>query len=59
MRHKRLETTMHYLRAIVLNGEEEYVCKTAKTTEEIIKLTELGYTKTDEIDGLHIYRKRK
>jgi hypothetical protein len=26
LRHKRLETTMHYLRAIVLDAEPEYIC---------------------------------
>jgi hypothetical protein len=50
---------MHYLRAIVLDGEEEYICKTAKTLEEASKLIELGFTKADEIDGIHLYRKRK
>jgi hypothetical protein len=59
LRHKRLETTMHYLRAIVLDAEEEYICKTAKTPEEASKLIELGFTKADEIDGIHLYRKRK
>jgi integrase len=59
LRHKRIETTMHYLRAIVLEGDIEFDCKTAKTPEEITKLVELGYTKADEIDGIHIYRKRK
>ena len=59
LRHKRIETTMHYLRAIVLDGDPEYDCKTAKTPEEITRLIELGYTKQDEIDGIHFYRKRK
>jgi hypothetical protein len=59
LRHKRMETTMHYLRAITLDGEVEYDCKTAKTADEIAKLIELGYTKADEIDGIHFYRKRK
>jgi hypothetical protein len=59
LRHKRMETTMHYLRALVLEGDVEYDCKTAKTADEIQKLVTLGYTKQDEIDGIHIYRKRK
>ena len=59
LRHKRMETTMHYLRAITLEGDVQYDCKTAKTPEEIAKLIELGYTKADEIDGIHFYKKRK
>ena len=54
-----METTMHYLRAITLDGDIQYDCKTAKTPEEIAKLIELGFTKADEIDGIHLYRKRK
>ena len=59
LRHKRLETTMHYLRAIVLNGEEEYICKTATTPEQASKLIELGFTYVQTIDNIHLYRKRK
>jgi len=59
MRHKRLETTMHYLRAIVLDGEEEYVCKTAATPEQASKLIEAGFTYVQTIDNIHLYRKRK
>jgi len=59
LRHKRLETTMHYLRAIVLNGEEEYICKTATTPQEATQLIEQGFQHADTIDGIHLYRKRK
>jgi hypothetical protein len=54
-----METTMHYLRAITLDGDIQYDCKTAKTPEEITKLIELGYTLADTIDNIHFYRKRK
>jgi integrase len=59
LRHKRLETTMHYLRALVLNGEEEYICKTAKTSEEAKALIEAGFSYVQTIDDIHLYRKRK
>jgi hypothetical protein len=59
MRHKRLDTTQDYLRGMKISGEEEYTTKTAKTVEEIQQLIESGFTKHDEIDGIHIYRKRK
>jgi hypothetical protein len=59
MRHRKLETTMHYLRAIDLDAEPEYESATAETVEQIVKLVNAGYTKIDEINGIHIYRKRK
>jgi len=59
LRHKRMETTMHYLRAITLDGDIQYDCKTAKTPEEITKLIELGYTLADTVNDIHFYRKRK
>jgi integrase len=59
LRHKKLETTMHYIRGITLNGEEEYTCKTASNTTEAMKLIEAGFTFIQTIDGIHLYRKRK
>lgn len=59
LRYKRLETTMHYLRAIVLNGEEEYICKTVTTPEQAKALIESGFTYVQTIDNIHLYRKRK
>jgi len=34
-------------------------CKVAETVEEAKALIENGFEKADEIDGVHIYRKRK
>jgi len=59
MRHKKLETTMHYLRAIVLDAEPEYISRTAKTIEEDQQLINAGYQYVTERDGIKIYRKRK
>ncbi|MGD0159802.1 MAG: hypothetical protein ABSB89_05835 [Candidatus Bathyarchaeia archaeon] len=50
---------MHYIRGITINGEEEYITKGATTAEEYMKLIEEGFTKANEIDGIHIYKKRK
>ncbi|MEM4704348.1 MAG: tyrosine-type recombinase/integrase [Candidatus Bathyarchaeia archaeon] len=58
LRHKKLETTMHYIRAINLD-EEEYTCRTAKTVEEATQLIEAGYQYVTEIDGTKLFRKRK
>ena len=57
--HKKIETTMFYTQLITFSESEEYTCKTAKTPEEAAKLIESGFTKADEIDGIHLYRKRK
>jgi len=59
LRHKKLETTMHYLRGIVINGEEEYTVKTATNIKEATELLEHGFQYIQEIDGIKIYRKRK
>jgi len=60
LRHKKLETTMHYIRGITINEDEaEYTSKTATTVKEAQELIDAGFTKADEIDGIHIYRKRK
>jgi integrase len=59
LRHKKLETTMHYIRGIALNGEEEYTCKATNNKEEAIKLIENGFQFVNTIDGYSLYRKRK
>lgn len=41
------------------NPNSEYQVKTAKTVEEAKKLIEEGFEYVTEIDGIHIYRKRK
>jgi hypothetical protein len=59
LRHKKLETTMHYLRAIVLDQEPEYISRTAKTIEEDMQLINAGFQYITERDGIKLYRKRK
>ena len=59
LRHKKLETTMHYLRAIVLDQEPEYISRTAKTIEEDMDLINAGFQYITERDGIKLYRKRK
>jgi integrase len=56
--HKNISTTMVYVH-LVNDEEDEWISKVAQTADEICKLVEAGYQKADEIDGLHIYRKRK
>jgi integrase len=59
LRHKKLETTMHYIRGITINGEEEYLCKTATNVKEATDLIENGFQYVTEIDGYKLFKKRK
>jgi len=60
--HKSVKSTEIYIHIDQMHsnyGTDEYITKVANTPDEIRKLIELGFTKADEIDGLHIYKKRK
>jgi integrase len=60
LRHNKLETTMHYLKAIKLDEDPEYDTQVAQTKEDIIKLNNAGYTYIQTVESIgHIYRKRK
>jgi len=59
LRHKKLETTMHYIRGITLSGEEEYTVKTATNIKEATVLIESGFQYVTEMDGTKLCRKRK
>lgn len=62
MGHKHLTTTekyFHIKKYLQDFQKEEYDCKHAKTIQEATELIQAGYTKQDEIDGIHLYRKRK
>jgi hypothetical protein len=62
LRHKKLETTMHYIRAIVLDYEEDdqWISLITRSTEEECRAVEKGYQLVRAIDPTTaIYRKRK
>jgi len=61
LRHKKLESTMHYIRAIVIDYEEDdqWISRTSKTIEEDAKLIENGFQYVTERDGTKLFRKRK
>ncbi|MCW4038613.1 MAG: site-specific integrase [Candidatus Bathyarchaeota archaeon] len=59
LRHKRIETTMHYIRAIDLGEEEEFIVKTASNLKEATELIENGFEYVTEMDNVKIFRKRK
>jgi integrase len=61
--HKSITSTETYENtesALFLTDNDEWICKAVTTKEEAIKLTEQGFTKSDEFsDGTKLYRKRK
>jgi integrase len=64
MRHKKLETTMHYLRAINLDEPTEYDTRAIKlgepdTQKLIIEYSNAGYQKLTDADGYIYMRIRK
>lgn len=59
MGHKHSSTTDIYTHLIDNGEESDYISKAATTKEEIMQLIDNGFTKADEIDGIHIYKKRK
>jgi len=58
MGHTKLTTTQKYMHLLNFN-DDEWECVGATTVDEAKKLIEAGFTKADEIDGIHLYRKRK
>jgi hypothetical protein len=51
MGHKKLDTTQHYLSAMMpqTNGEAEYTCKTAANVKEATDLIEAGFHHVTEM----------
>ena len=62
MRHKKLQTTLHYLRAIkTFTAKARYITKTIKlgqpdTIEKITELSNTGFEKYNEADGYQFFR---
>ena len=56
MRHKKLETTLHYIRSITLDEPTEYKTVAIQTGQpdtqkEILEYANAGYSFLDEADG--------
>lgn len=61
-RHKKMETTMHYLRAMIIEYEEDdqWISLITKSSDEECKAIEKGYQLVRAINEANaIYRKRK
>lgn len=60
--HKSLQHARKYVQleaAIYHNESDAFVCKVAKSVEKAQALIELGFEYVNEVDGHHLYRKRK
>jgi integrase len=59
LRHKKLETTMHYIRAIVLDDDPQYDVREATTKQEKMELIKDGWELHEQTNEYSLYRKRK
>jgi integrase len=57
--HRNIKNTLIYTQLIQHDGDDEYVCKVAKTVEQASELIEAGFDYVCEIDGVKLFRKRK
>ncbi len=60
--HTTFQHTMVYIHleeALFQDTNDDYMCKTATTAEEEKALIEVGFEYVNEIQGIHLYRKRK
>jgi integrase len=56
--HKSLSNTQRYIQ-LLPDLSDDFVCETAKTLQEAMKLIENGFEYITEMDGQKIFRKRK
>lgn len=57
--HRNIKNTLIYTHLVEGLRDDEFVCKVAKTPEEIAQLIEAGFEYVCEHDGLKFFRKRK
>ena len=58
LRHKSVQNTMKYIHTLEFK-DEDFEIATATTEEEVKQLGQAGFTKYDEMRGMHFYRKPK
>ena len=56
---RRIQNTLKYTQLVHFDSPDDYVCKVAKTDEEIGALIELGFQYFCENNGLKFFRKPK
>jgi hypothetical protein len=57
--HKDLRTTLRYVQLLGDLGNDDYICKAAKSIDEATALIEAGFEYVTEMDGVKLFRKRK
>jgi integrase len=57
--HKRIQNTLKYTQLAKFEGEDQYVCKMARTPKEIAELIEAGFSYICEKDGYLFFGKPK
>ncbi len=57
--HKRTQHTSKYTQLAKFEGEDQYICKMAKTPKEIAELIETGFQYVCEKDGYLFFRRPK
>jgi integrase len=56
--HKNIKNTLVYTQLVNLK-DDEYVCKAARTIEEMSNLIEAGFEYVTDMEGVKLFRKRK
>jgi integrase len=57
--HRNIKNTLIYTQLVNSEGDDEYICKAAKTVEQAAELIEAGFEYVCEVDGVKLFRKRK
>jgi hypothetical protein len=57
--HKRIQNTLKYTQLVNFQDKDEYVCKTARTTDEAKGLIESGFEYVCDMERVKLFRKRK
>jgi integrase len=60
--HRNINNTMKYIhleQKLFNDVQDDFIVKTAKTSEEAAKLIEVGFQLEDTINDVHLYKKRK
>ncbi len=56
---RAVRARVQFERAMFHSTDDSFVCKVASTTEEATELIELVFEYVNEINGRHLYRKKK
>jgi hypothetical protein len=57
--HKNIKNTLLYTQLVKFKENDEFICKVARTPNEIKELIEAGFEYICDSDGLKFFRKRK